>query len=62
MSFINGVFPENLKIVKVIPVHKGGYTQDMNNFRPILEKLINDTIINLVSGKINLLFLHYYKD
>ena len=35
MSFSKGVFPEKLKVVKVIPIHKGGSTQDINNFRPI---------------------------
>ena len=34
MSYSKGVFPEKLKIVKVIPLH-GGSTQDLNNFRPI---------------------------
>ena len=82
INFIHGVFPENIKIVKIIPVHKHGSTQDMNNFRPIsllsildkiLEKLMHKrlyeflennnifTIFHLVSGKIILLFLHYYK-
>ena len=35
MSFLTGIFPEKHKMVKVIPVHKNGSTQDMNNFRPI---------------------------
>ena len=35
MSFSKGIFPEKLKIVEVIPLHKGGSTQDLNNFRPI---------------------------
>ena len=45
MSFIHGVFPDNLKLVKVIPVHKGGSTQDMNNFRPISLLSIFDKIM-----------------
>ena len=45
MSFLTGVFPEKLKIVKVIPVHKNGSTQDMNNFRPISLLSIFDKIM-----------------
>ena len=33
MSFITGSYQNLLKIVKVIPIHKGGYTQDVNNYR-----------------------------
>ena len=33
MSFLTGVYPDLLKIVKVIPIHKGGSTQDINNYR-----------------------------
>ena len=35
MSFITGEYLNLLKIVKVIPIHKGGSTQDVNNYRPI---------------------------
>ena len=31
MSFNTGVYPD-LKIVKVVPIHKGGSTQEVNNF------------------------------
>ena len=34
-SLSTGEFPDLLKLVKVIPIHKGGSTQDVNNFRPI---------------------------
>ncbi len=34
-SFISGLFPEQLKISKVIPVHKKGEESDIQNFRPI---------------------------
>ena len=44
-SFISGKFPNALKIVKVIPIHKGGSTQDVNNFRPISLLSIFDKII-----------------
>ena len=48
-SFIEGIFPEKDKVAKVIPSHKKGCTNDVNNYRPIsllsifsniLEKLI----------------------
>ena len=39
MSFLTGEYPDMLKIVKVIPIHKRGSTQDINNYRPI--SLIN---------------------
>ena len=53
MSFSKGIFPEKLKIVKVIPLHKGGSTQDLNNFRPISLLLIFDKIIeNIIHKKL----------
>ena len=33
-SFITGVFPNAIKIAKVVPIHKSGSTQDVNNYRP----------------------------
>ena len=35
MSIVTGVYPDLLKIVKVIPIHKGGSSQEINNYRPI---------------------------
>ena len=64
MSFINGVFPDNLKIVEVIPVHKGGSTQDVNNFGPrsllsifdkIMEKLMHKRLYDFLENN-NTLF------
>ena len=40
-----GTYPDKLKIVKVIPIHKGGCTQDLNNFHPISLLSIFDKII-----------------
>ena len=48
MSFSKGVFPEKLKIGKVVPIHKGGSTQDINNFRPISLLSIFDKIIEKI--------------
>ena len=51
MSFVTGVYPELLKIVKVIPIHKGGFTQDVNNYRPISLLSIFDKIIEKLLHK-----------
>ena len=34
-SFSTGVFPDKLKIAKVIALHKKGATDDMSNYRPV---------------------------
>ena len=45
MSLQTGEYPDLLKIVKVVPIHKGGSTQDVNNYRPISLLSIFDKII-----------------
>ena len=53
MSFSKCIFPEKLKIVKVIPLHKGGTTQDLNNFRPIsLLSLFNKIIEKIIHKRL----------
>ena len=51
LSFTTGEYPNLLKIVKVIPIHKGGSTQDVNNFRPISLLSIFDKIIEKITHK-----------
>ena len=51
MSFNTGVYPDLLKIVKVIPIHKGGSTQEVNNFRPISLLSIFDKIMEKIMHK-----------
>ena len=34
-SVLHGIFPDSLKIARVIPLHKGGSKADVNNYRPI---------------------------
>ena len=51
MSFLTGVHPNLLKIVKVIPIHKGGSTQEVNNYRPISLLSIFDKIIEKLMHK-----------
>ena len=60
MSYLTGVYPDLLKIVKVIPIHKGGSTQDINNYRPISLLSICDKIIEKLLHKrlYNFLELH----
>ena len=45
LSFSTGVFPDIWKVAKVIPLHKGGSTDELNNFRPISLLSIFDKII-----------------
>ena len=35
LSFHSGVFPNAMKIAKVLPVHKNGAKNEINNYRPI---------------------------
>ena len=51
VSFSTGVFPDILKIAKVIPLHKGGSTQELNNFRPISLLSIFDKIMEKLMHK-----------
>ena len=60
MSISKGIFPEKLKIVKVIPLHKGGSTQDLNNFRPISLLSIFDKIIEKIIHKRLYHFLEHH--
>ena len=44
LSFSSGVFPDALKIAKVLPLFKGGDSSDVNNYRPISLLSILDKI------------------
>ena len=50
-SFQSGVFPDPLKISKVIPIHKEGPTNDLNNYQPISFLSIFDKIIEKAMHK-----------
>ena len=50
-SFSSGVFPDILKVSKIIPLHKGGSTLEVNNFRPISLLSIFDKIIEKLMHK-----------
>ena len=49
MSLSTGNYPDKLKLVKVIPIHKGGSTQDLNNFRPKSLLSMFDKIIEKIN-------------
>ena len=34
-SFVQGIFPQELKVAKVVPIHKNGSKTDVSNYRPI---------------------------
>ena len=51
ISLLTGVYPDLLKIAKIIPIHKGGSTQDINNYRPISLLSIFDKIIEKLIHK-----------
>ena len=62
-AFSSGIFPDVLKVTKVIPIHKNGNKNDPNNYRPIsilssfskiLEKLIYQRLTQFL-GKYNIL-------
>ena len=55
-----GPFPDALKIAKVIPLHKGGCTLDLNNFRPISLLSIFHKIFEKIMHKklYNFLIIH----
>ena len=55
LSLTTGEYPELLKVVKVIPIHEGGSTQDVSNYRPISLLSIFDKIIEKIVHK-NLYF------
>ena len=51
LSFSKGIFPELLKISKVIALFKGGSTEEVNNYRPISLLPIFDKIIEKIMHK-----------
>ena len=58
--FLKAYSKEKLKIVKVIPLHQGGSTQDLNNFRPISLLSIFDKIIEKIIHKRLYHFLEHH--
>ena len=68
LSLYNGVFPENMKIAKIVPIFKAGDNQLFTNYRPvsllpqfskILEKIFNNRIVSYIT-KNNILYSGQY--
>ena len=54
-SFKSGEFPDKLKEARVVPIHKGGDVDDINNYRPIsilpaFSKVFERAIYNRIVG------------
>ena len=48
LVYVPMLFPDILKVAKVIPLHKGGSTEELNNYRPISLLSIFDKIIEKI--------------
>ena len=68
LSFNTGKFPDALKIAKVIPIYKGGASDELNNYRPIsllsifdkiIEKLMHKQLYNFLQEN-NVLFTNQF--
>ena len=68
LSISTGIVPDNTKLAKVIPVHKGDSNSDFDNYRPIsilpifskfFEKAIYNRLISFLN-KHNILYEHQY--
>ena len=58
ISFATGIFPEKLKVAKVIPIHKKDSNLECSNYRPIsllsnidkiLEKLMHNRLMKFLN-------------
>ena len=67
-SIDTGIFPEKLKTGRVIPLHKGGASNNISNFRPItilsvyskiFEKLVHKRLVSFISQN-NLIKLNQF--
>ncbi len=67
-SLISGIFPESMKIAKVVTIYKSGDAQNFTNYRPvsllsqfskILEKLFNNRLMDFID-KQNILYSGQY--
>ena len=63
LSFTTGIFPDEMKIAKIIPIYKTGAKDEFNNYRPIsllpqfskiLEKLFDDRLQQFICRNNNL--------
>ena len=52
LSFVNGVFPNNMKTAKVVPLFKSGSKSNFSNYRPVsilsqFSKILKNCLINV---------------
>jgi len=57
LSFASGVFPTELKLTKVVPIHKSGNENDPGNYRPIAITPVFSKIFEKLVAKQLLFFL-----
>ena len=50
--FQTGVYSDALKISEVIPIHKGGSTEELDNYRPITLSILNKIIEKLLHKRL----------
>ena len=67
-SLGQGIFPDEMKIARIIPLFKSGDKQNVSNYRPIsllpqfskiLEKIFYNRLMNFLNSN-NLLYLRQY--
>lgn len=67
-SLMSGKVPETMKISRIAPIHKGGDTQDFNNYRPIsilpnmdkiMTKIVNNQLVKYIE-KHNIINKQHY--
>ena len=57
ISFHTGVFPDSIKVAKVVPTCKSGSSQDINNYKPIsLLSVFCKIIENIMHQRLYLFF------
>ena len=68
LTLSQGIFPDEMKIARIIPLFKSGDKQNVSNYRPIsllpqfskiLEKIFNNRLMNFLNSN-NLLYLRQY--
>ena len=59
-SLMNGIFPDRMKIARVIPLFKNGDVKEFSNYRPlsilpqfskILEKVFHNRLMSFINDK-----------
>ena len=68
LSLSHGIFPNDMKLAKIVPIFKNGNTKLFNNYRPIsilpafskiLEKIVCNRLLHFLESK-NILYKHQY--